>query len=107
MSKKIGQVRWFGENKTDNYPRTMTLKDLRCGTMLPRTDPLTSITIQAPVGTSFYLNTNPDFITIGKTGTYSLDVSGAAVITSIQFTPDAVERLKNATVIIDYVSEIE
>lgn len=105
MARKIGQVRWFGENKTTNYPRSLVLADFRRGTMFPRTDSILQLSVQAPAGVQFYLNANPDVITLGPSGQYSINVEGSTVITSVQFAAQTLNTMKNGTVIIDYIYE--
>ena len=40
MAKKVGQIRWFGDNKSQNYPTDISLAKLRYGTAFPKTYPI-------------------------------------------------------------------
>ena len=105
MAKQVGQIRWFGANNSSNSSKSLTLNDLIRGTMLPKTYPITAITIQAPRGSQIFINSNSQPITLGTTQIYSLDVEGVAIITSVRFSLDTINKISNAAVVIDYTYE--
>ena len=51
MAKKIGQVRWFKNNSTDNWPQEITLDKFRAGTIFPRSYPIVFIRVETLPGT--------------------------------------------------------
>lgn len=108
MAKKVGQIRWFGDNKSQNYPADVTLAKLRYGTAFPKTCPIVQIGIQTLPGTKVYLNAHTVPVIIGATGIYELSVDGLANLTSVQFDNQSlktIEENKNAYIIIDYIYE--
>jgi hypothetical protein len=56
---------------------------------------ITHIGIQGRPGVKFRLNGSLDWITIGATGIYELDLSGLSYITSIAFDRNSIEYLEN------------
>lgn len=107
MAKQIGQVRWFGANNSNNFPKILVLQDLIAGTIFPKSYPITEITIQAPRGTQVFINCNTTPITLGTNQLYSLNVDGVAVITSVKFSLETISKIKNSTVVIDYTYETD
>ncbi len=108
MAKKVGQIRWFGDNKSQNYPSDITLAKLRYGTAFPKTNPIVQIGIQTLPGTKIYLNAHTVPVIIGATGIYELSVDGLANLTSVQFDNASLQIIENnpsAYIIIDYIYE--
>ena len=53
------------------------------------------IGIQALPGTKFKLDTSPDWIQIGSSGIFELDLTNRASMTSLCFEKSSIERIKN------------
>lgn len=86
MAKKIIQFRYFGELNDKNYPLTITKTKLMSGVIFDGYTPIIKLGIQSLPGTKFRLNANQDYIMIGGTGLYELDMAqGSGTITSMNF----------------------
>lgn len=86
MAKKIIQFRYFGELNDKNYPLTITKTKLMSGVIFDGYTPIIKLGIQSLPGTKFRLNANQDYIMIGGTGLYELDMTqGSGTITSMNF----------------------
>lgn len=110
MAKQVGQIRWFKDDSSNNYPSTVSLATLRNGTAFPRTYPIVQLGIQTLPGTKVYLNSHNNPIVIGATGIYELSVDGLANITSITFdnaSLSIIEQNDHASLIVDYIYETE
>ena len=108
MAKKVGQIRWFGDGKSQNYPPDVSMAKLRYGTAFPKTYPIVQIGIQTLPGTKIYLNAHTVPVIIGATGIYELSVDGLSNLTSVQFdnvSLNIIANNPNAYIIIDYIYE--
>lgn len=86
MAKKIIQFRYFGELNDKNYPLTITKTKLMSGVIFDGYTPIIKLGIQSLPGTKFRLNANQDYIMVGGTGLYELDMTqGSGIITSMNF----------------------
>ena len=68
------------------------------------------IGIQALPGTRFKLDSSPDWVTIGSTGIFELDLTNKALITSLCFDRDSVWNIKEGSglsLLIDIVYQTE
>ena len=92
-----------------NYPTTLTKASLVSGSIFNNITPITKLGIQAIPGTRFRINSNKDWIVIGMTGIYELDLlNTSATIVKLQFDEtslDLIDQNKNAYLIIDILSE--
>lgn len=95
--KHAYQFRYYGMINPQNYPQTIndwsaitnnTLFDLANINGV-----VTHIGVQGRPGVSFRLNKSLDWITIGATGIYELDLSGLSYITSIAFDKNTIGYL--------------
>lgn len=93
-----------------NYPTTITKASLISGSIFNNITPIVKLGIQAIPGTRFRVNSNKDWIVIGMTGIYELDLStSSATIIKLQFDEtslDIIDQNENAYLIIDIMSEI-
>ena len=112
--KRVRQFRYFGRNDTRNYPNEENLKNLlNTGELFSNYSPITQLGIQAPTGTTFYLNNNEERtnpIIIGYSGIYELNLEGIAEIYTLSFEESslsAIDRLPQSHLIIDIVYEGE
>ena len=112
--KRVRQFRYFGRNDTRNYPNEENLKNLlNTGELFSNYSPITQLGIQAPAGTTFYLNNNEERtnpIIIGYSGIYELNLEGIAEIYTLSFEESslsAIDRLPQSHLIIDIVYEGE
>lgn len=106
MAVKIGQIRWFGENSSLNFPADITRAKLRYGTVLPSNYSIVAIGIQTLPGVQCYINAGTQTINIGHTGIFQLDLQGLTTISDITFTNDSLDLIRNSQtgyLIIDYV----
>lgn len=111
MAKKIGQIRYFGEQQTrQNYPSNINAVRLRQGTAFTSVYPIVQLGIQTLPGTKLYLNNHTTPVIVGATGIYELNVDGLSNITDIQFDDASLKLINdnpNAYIIIDYIYETE
>ena len=108
MARKVGQIRWFGDNSANNWPRTITLNNFRRRTIFPDSYAIIQLGIQTLPGTKIYLNASETPIIIGATGIYELSVDGLSNITSVLFDNSSLMTIKengNAYILIDYIYE--
>lgn len=108
MAKRVGQIRWFGNDSNQNYPSNVTLESLRQGSIFPRSYPIVQLGIQTLPGTKIYLNSSVTPIIIGSTGIYELNVDGLAEIYTVQFDASSLSVIENnssAYIIVDYIYE--
>lgn len=110
MAKKIGQIRYFGENDSRNYPSNINALRLRTGTAFTTIYPVVQLGVQTMPGTKIYLNNHTTPVIVGATGIYELSVEGLTNITDIAFDDASLQTVKNnpnAYIIIDYIYETE
>lgn len=110
MAKKIGQIRYFGEGDSKNYPANINALRLRTGTAFTTIYPVVQLGVQTLPGTKIYLNNHTTPIIVGATGIYELSVEGLTNITDIAFDDTSLKLVQdnpNAYIIIDYVYETE
>ena len=92
-----------------NYPITLTKASLISGSAFNGIAPIIKLGIQAIPGTRFRVNSNKDWIIIGATGIYELDLSSSsATIVKLQFDEvslNIIDQNENAYLIIDLMSE--
>ena len=112
--KKVKQFRYYGLNDTRNCPDVENLKNiLETGALFNDYSPITQLGIQAPAGTTFYINDteakeNP--IIIGYSGIYELNLEGIAEIYTLAFDEQslsAIGNLPSAHLIVDIIYEGE
>ena len=111
MAKKIIQFRYFGELNDKNYPLTITKTKLMSGVSFDGYTPIIKLGIQSLPGTKFRLNANQDYIMVGGTGLYELDMTqGSGVITSMNFDEISlinIDENNDAYLLIDILYEEE
>ena len=111
MAKKIIQFRYFGELNDKNYPLTITKAKLMSGVIFDGYTPIIKLGIQSLPGTKFRLNANQDYIMVGGTGLYELDMTqGSGVITSMNFDEISlinIDENNDAYLLIDILYEEE
>lgn len=111
MAKKIIQFRYFGELNDKNYPLTITKTKLMSGVIFDGYTPIIKLGIQSLPGTKFRLNANQDYIMVGGTGLYELDMTqGSGIITSMNFDEISLTNIdenNDAYLLIDMLYEEE
>lgn len=86
MAKKIIQFRYFGDNNSKNFPPVINRYNLQSGSVFDGYTPIVKLGIQGLPGLKFKLNSNLDYIIVGGTGLYELDLfNSSGSITSMQF----------------------
>lgn len=110
--KKVKQFRYFGTGDTRNYPSIENIRNLLAtGELFNDCSPITQLGIQAPAGTTFYINNNEERtnpIIIGYSGIYELNLEGIAEIYTLAFEESslsAINSLPQSHLIIDIVYE--
>ena len=118
MANKIRQYRFYnnknGANK--NYPSSITINNITTdvtydyytnGTVFENNFPILQLGIQAPPGTKFKINNGDgDWIIIGTTGIFELDLEGKTEITSLVFDPVSMAFINandNLSLIVDTI----
>ena len=86
MSKQIKQYRYYADGSLANYPEDLTKLQLATGSVFQ--PQISDLKIQSYPGTKFYLNDSDDWIMIGSTGKYHLELSGNYEISSLRFDAD-------------------
>lgn len=95
MSKKLKQFRFYGDNDQRNSPIGKTMDDYQNGKVFEQENifPISQLGIQGPPGTKFYLNGSTNFITIGISGIYDLDIKNGSRVTGLGFARTSLERI--------------
>lgn len=97
--------------KRTNSPTTINKASLISGSIFNNVTPIVKLGIQAIPGTKFRLNANKDWIIMGMTGIYEIDLThSSATIMKLQFEETSLEIIdknENAYLIIDIMSEKE
>lgn len=101
MSKRVTQIRFYGNGDERNWPKSLTGQMLINGKAFANYSPIIQLGIQSSAisyedGTSypprFYINGSTP-IQIGSTGIYELDLTGLAVISSLKFDKDFIDQI--------------
>ena len=108
--KKIMQFRYDSATSPNNYPNYEGYNlILANGNIFDNYKSITQLGIQAPSGVKFKLNKSNNWITIGKTGIYELDLTGMGFISAIRFSLPELETFinadSNARLLIDIIYE--
>lgn len=116
MANTIKQFRYYNEaevkkgDKSNNYPQDATMEKFANGDVFKEANcfPISQLGIQAIPGTRFYLNNSDmgDYIIVGQTGIFELDLSNQTEITAIQFEMNSMEAINanpNANLIVDII----
>ena len=115
MSKILKQYRFYGENHERNIPKSITIENLKSGSVFILQDnesaPIVSLGIQTIPGIQFYLNEAVDPIIIGNSGIYELELNRYEV-NKINFKEETLKQLINnssntAYLIVDVIYEVE
>ena len=102
MAKKIAQFRYFGRDaaadKNKNYtptgePAEGWEKGFITGSIFDGYTPIYQLGIQALPGIKFRINQGRNYMVMGSSGIYDLDLVNGAKIMSLCFDPDSIERI--------------
>ena len=95
MSKKLKQFRFYGNDDPRNFPPDKTIEDYQTGKVFETANvfPIAQLGIQGPPGTKFYLNGSVNYITIGISGIYDLDIKNGSRVTGLGFDRLSLERV--------------
>lgn len=86
MAKEIFQLRYFGEEHSNNFPIATTAQMLLEGSFLPENSSIIKLGIQSIPGLKFYINGNISPIMLGSSGLYEIDLTHTTgVITALKF----------------------
>lgn len=114
MANQVKQFRYYNDAEarvganSRNSPTTATKTDFANGTVFSNCFPVSQLGIQALPGTRVKLNkaTDQDYLLIGSTGIFELDLDNQTEITSIEFDYDSlknIEKSNNAVLIVDII----
>ena len=113
MARKVQQFRYYSENSTDNYPNGIMNKDnLTSNNIFTNFGNIKQLGIQTMPGVKFRLNstTSENWITVGVTGIYELDLEDLIDIVLIQFDENSVDVVSESVtgyIIIDILYDKE
>lgn len=101
MANKVKQFRFYNNDEagkgdaSNNSPKTAEAGKFVDGTIFADCFPISQLGIQALPGTRFLLNNAPetDYILIGQTGIFELDLNNQTEITSIKFDAESMKKL--------------
>lgn len=89
---KLKQIRYYGDNNSNNYPIGLTATILTNENVLnfANCSSVVKLGIQGRPNTKFYLS-NEDYypIILGETGIYEIDLEGRGTIGTLKFVKDA------------------
>lgn len=110
MSFAVKQLRYYGKNNTNNEPDDISP---RGNNNLINGKNVVKLGIQAPPGTHFWVNSDPDYnadtsVIVGLTGIYEIDLTNLSYITSLKFDDNSINLIDNnnsLSLIIDYIYE--
>lgn len=107
MANKIKQFRYYNDKEAGNasisrnYPYTANKAGFISGSVFEEENcfPVLQLGIQALPGTRVLLNkaTDQNYIIIGQTGIFELDLDNQTEITSIQFDSESMANIENTT----------
>lgn len=114
MANRVKQFRYYNDKEaqkgpsSNNAPQDAEKADFIDGTVFADCFPISQLGIQALPGTRVLLNkaTDQDYILIGQTGIFELDLDNQTEITSICFeklSMDTIEKTSNAVLIVDII----
>ena len=114
MANKVKQFRFYNNaeagkgDASNNSPKTAEMIGFIDGTIFADCFPISQLGIQALPGTRFLLNNAPetDYILIGQTGIFELDLNNQTEITNIKFDAASMKKindLTNAVLIVDLI----
>ena len=83
MAKQFKQYRYYGDASDMNYPANLNKIDLATGSVFETQ--ISDLKIQSYPGTKFYLNDSEDWIMIGSSGEYHLELEGNYEISALRF----------------------
>lgn len=93
MAKKVMQIRYFGKDHADNYPKDISTDNLMDGSVFNDYIPITHLGIQTIPGVCFYLNNSIYPIIVDATGIFEIDFDDKMEIDSIRVEKDTLENL--------------
>ena len=105
------KAKYFYKIQQLNYPPSLYSGNLISGSAFANCVPIVKLGIQSLPGTRFRFNTNLDWIVLGATGLYELDLSNSSgSIIDLKFDKQSIQNIndnKNAYLIIDIMYEEE
>lgn len=114
MANKIKQFRYYNDGEalkgylSNNSPSNAKGTDFITGDIFEDCFPISQLGIQALPGTRVLLNkaADQDYILIGQTGIFELDLDNQTEITSIQFDAQSIATIaevQNAVLLVDII----
>lgn len=120
MANKVKQFRYYSEpiaatHVSKNYPKSIIVDGTSVllnashfvsGEVFKIYTPMVQLGVQSMPGTEMYLNGSEEPVIIGSTGIYELDLKLGTTITSLRFSSQSMNNIKNnenAFLIVDCV----
>lgn len=98
MAKQVMQFRYYGKNtaeRANNCPNNITAQNLASGVIFSKYTPIIQLGIQTLPGVRFKINNSENYIVVGATGIYNLNIDGLAEIFSLKFDPKSIELISS------------
>lgn len=94
-TKSYRQFIYSNDTSNYNYPSGLTASDLVLGNIFLECSPIIQLGIQAPPGTKFYINGNNNFVIVGQTGLFDLNLIDNGSISSLRFDSGSIEQIQD------------
>lgn len=85
-----------GQGATFNYPQNISYQGLLSGSAFAGYAHIKQLGIQAPPGSTFYVNGSSSPIIIGDSGVFDLTLNGDLEASSISFSADTLSRVEKS-----------
>lgn len=104
MVQQFKQFIYYNDSSAYNHPAGLKALDLINGTAFSGYTPLAQLGVQAPPGTSFYVNGGDIPAIVGFTGLFDIDLTQGGEISSLKFSSESINYIRSndsAMLIID------
>ncbi len=92
MEQYFKQFRYFGDGASQN---NITATELVNGTIFNSYTPITQLGIRSIPGTKVYFNNGDSPVIVGYTGLFELEFTEGGQITSMRFSQESIDAIKN------------
>ena len=93
--KNYKQLIYCNNESARNFPASLKDTELISGTAFRDCFPIIQLGIQAPPGTKFYLNNSSNYVIIGQTGLFDLDLASTSNISALRFDKKSIDAIKS------------
>lgn len=108
MANKVKQFRYYNEGNENNSPVNGTMTDFITGDVFNAVTPILQLGVQTIPGAKVVFNEATDYVIIGSTGIFELDLKGQTFISRLQFQKETMELIRDndsAFLIVDVIYE--